>query len=126
MDPTYDTLNASMRVSVPSIVATHDYHTEIRLAELIKECVQSEHSGLQLAKIKEASISAVSTIIIFFHSSPPQDPLWLSIYQLTYAGEPKLWCLTRDDGSGGIEEIVAGIQGIICKEDMPPFTERVR
>ena len=61
MDPTYDTLNASKPVSLLSIVATHNHHTETRLLELIKEHVQSEHSGLQLAKIKEASEKAVLT-----------------------------------------------------------------
>jgi hypothetical protein len=55
MDPTYDTLNASEPVSLLSNVATCNRHTETRLSELMKERVQSEHSGLQLAKIKEAS-----------------------------------------------------------------------
>jgi hypothetical protein len=68
MDPTYDTLNASKPVSLLSIVATHNQHTETRLLELMKERMQSEHSGLQLAKIKEASDKAVLTCL--FHSSP--------------------------------------------------------
>jgi len=61
MDPTYDMVNASKPVSVLSIIATHNQHTETRLLELMKERVQSEHSGLQLAKIKEASEKAVLT-----------------------------------------------------------------
>jgi len=55
-----------------------------------------------------------------------QDASWLAAFQPNYAGEPKLWRLTRDDGSGAIEEVVAAVQGIICKKDMPPFEERIR
>jgi len=50
----------------------------------------------------------------------------MSNLQPIYGREPRLWHLTRGDGAGGIEEVVALIQGIICKKDMPPFGERVR
>src|SRR5438309_5641290 len=50
----------------------------------------------------------------------------MSNLQPVYGGEPRLWRLTRGDSAGGIEEVVALIQGIICKKDMPPFGECVR
>jgi hypothetical protein len=34
--------------------------------------------------------------------------------------------MTKGDGAEETEEIVASIQGIICKKDMPPFEERIR
>ncbi len=50
----------------------------------------------------------------------------MSNLQPIYGREPRLWHLTRGDSAGGIKEVVALIQGIICKKDMPPFGERVR
>jgi hypothetical protein len=39
---------------------------------------------------------------------------------------PKLWRLTKCDNAEEIEEVVASIQGIICKKDLPPFVEHIR
>jgi hypothetical protein len=56
MDATYDTLNASKSDRLFAFdVATYNCHTETRLLELMKDRIQSEHSGLQLANLKEAS-----------------------------------------------------------------------
>ena len=87
--------------------------------------MQGEHSGLQLTTIKEASEEGQLTILLEVITSM-QEPSWLTAFQPSYAGEPKLWRLTREDGSGAVEEVVAAIQGIICKKDMPPFEERIR
>lgn len=88
--------------------------------------MQSGHSGLQLTTIKEASEEGQLLILLEVTFTSMQDPSWLTAFQPSHAGEPKLWRLTREDGSGAVEEVVAAIQGIICKKDMPPFEERIR
>jgi hypothetical protein len=50
----------------------------------------------------------------------------MSDFNPVYGGVPRQWRLTRSDGSDGIEEVVASIQGIICRKDLPPFVERIR
>ena len=57
MDPTYDALNASTVPFLLNVLVYHDAycHTETRLLNLMQERLQSEHSGLQLTRIKQAS-----------------------------------------------------------------------
>jgi len=50
----------------------------------------------------------------------------MSSFQPIYGREPRLWCLTREDGVDGVKEVVASIQGIIYKKNMPPFGEHIR
>ncbi len=50
----------------------------------------------------------------------------MSTFNPVYGGMPRLWRLTKSDGADGIEEVVASIQGIMCKKDLPPFVERIR
>jgi len=123
MDPTYDALNASMVLFLLNELDYCDayYHTETRLLDLM----QSKHSELQLTRIKQAS-KEVNSYITLHISHSHQDPSWMTSFQPTYGGEPRLWCLMRADGTDGIEEVVASIEGIICKKDMPPFWEHVR
>jgi hypothetical protein len=106
---------------------TNCLFTENRLLVLIKERVQNAHSGLQLVNIKQARqmrLHAKEVDLIFPFSC--QDPTWMSTFNPVYGGVPRLWRLTKSDGADGIEEVVAAIQGIICKKDLPPFMERIR
>jgi len=70
MDPTYNALNVSTVPFLLNDLAYHDtyYHTETRLLDLMQEHMQSEHSGLQLARIKQASKEVDSYIIPY---TPP-------------------------------------------------------
>ena len=93
----------------------------------MEEHAQSAHSGLQLVNIKQASRACCKRTLANSHLTMPfQDPSWMSTLVPVYGGVPRLWRLTKSDGAEGIEEVVASIQGIICKKDLPPFLERMR
>jgi len=38
--------------------------------------------------------------------------------------EGAIWRLIRKDGEEMSEEVVTSFQGILCKKDLPPFTEK--
>ena len=38
--------------------------------------------------------------------------------------EGAIWRLVRRDDGGMPEEVVTSFQGILCKKDLPPFTEK--
>jgi hypothetical protein len=47
-------------------------------------------------------------------------------YKPIYGGVPQVWRLTRTDNMGGVEEVVASVQGVLCKKDLPPFEQRIK
>ena len=67
------------------------------------ERLNSPHSGIQISRI--ASVTAPYEVI-------QTENVWRLVHRATGAEMPN-------------EELVALFQGIICKRDLPPFTERL-
>ena len=67
------------------------------------ERLNSSHSGIQISRI--ASVTIPYEVIKTEH-------VWRLVHKTTEAETSK-------------EEVVALFQGIICKKDLPPFTERL-
>jgi len=67
------------------------------------ERLNSPHSGIQLSRI--VSVTASYEVI-------KTKNVWRLVHRVTEAGTPN-------------EEVVVSFQGIICKKDLPPFTEKL-
>ena len=67
------------------------------------ERLNSPHSGVQISHI--VSVTALYEVI-------QTENVWRLVHRATEAETPN-------------EELVASFQGIICKKDLPPFTERL-
>ncbi|KAJ3493814.1 hypothetical protein NLJ89_g10931 [Agrocybe chaxingu] len=52
---------------------------------------------------------------------------WLTAYEVMRGGEPEAWRLTTENAedASGREEVVATMQGILFKKDLPPFTNKI-
>ena len=105
MDITYDLqkagkkhINLFLKFDKPLFLFIAD-----RLEILALERLNSSHSGIQMSRI--ASVTASYEVIKTKHQ-------WRLVHRAT---EPEMFK----------EEVVALFQGIICKRDLPPFTERL-
>ena len=74
-----------------------------QLEVVVLERLNSPHSSIQISCI--ASVTAAYEVIQTEH-------IWRLVHEATEAETPN-------------KELVALFQGIICKEDLPPFTERL-
>jgi hypothetical protein len=54
------------------------------------------------------------------------DNLISLLYEPVYAGTPHLWQMAINYEGGSKEELVANVQGILCRKDLPPFQEKIR
>ena len=55
-----------------------------------------------------------------------QVPLWTTKYEPVYGGTPPLWQMGINHKDGSKEELVANVQGILYRKDLPPFQEKIR
>jgi len=74
-----------------------------QLEVIALERLNSPHSGIQVSRI--VSITASYEVI-------RAKNVWRLVHKVTEGGTPN-------------EELVVSFQGIICKKDLPPFTERL-
>ena len=55
-----------------------------------------------------------------------QVPLWTTKYEPVYGGTPPLWQMGINHKDGSKEELVANVQGILYRKNLPPFQEKIR
>jgi hypothetical protein len=105
MDAAYDSQKAGeIHISVLLKFDRPLYHSIADQLEAVAlERMNSPHSGIQLSCI--ASVTAPYEVIQTEH-------VWRLVHRATEAETPN-------------EELVALFQGIICKKDLPPVTERL-
>lgn len=80
-------------------------------------------NNIQLAEITQVS---TSSSIRQQSLISKQVPMWTTKYEPVYGGTPPLWRMAINHEGGNKEELVATVQGILYKKDLPPFQEKIR
>jgi hypothetical protein len=88
------------------------------LARICNERAESTHSNLQLRSMFEVRSHTADACKNRVDVNEQGD----SSYAVEQEGA--IWRLVRRDDGDMPEEVVTSFQGILCKKDLPPFTER--